>query len=112
MSKSYSIITSTSDLPNGTANLLDLGPQFVPSIKTINKQTEFEVNVQLANLVYRLRWKEIHLEQTTLENEQPTVTQNSSTHTIEQTIEHYHFDKYCKAPDTNFQHLESSLQHL
>ena len=108
------VLTSTSDLPNGTANLLDLGPQFVPSIKTINKRTEFDVNVQLAKLTYRLRWKEIHLEHTTAENEQPTATQNSSTHmyTIEQTIEHSPFDKYCKAPDTKFQHLESSLQHL
>jgi hypothetical protein len=105
-------LTSTSDLPNGTANLLDLGPQFVHSIKTIKKRTEFDVNVQLVKLAYRLRWKEIHLEQSTAENEQPTAAQNSSSHTIEQTIEHCPFDKYCKAPDIKFQHLESSLQHL
>ena len=91
-----------------------MGPQFVPSIKTINKRTEFDVNVQLAKLAYRLRWKEVHLEYTTAENEQPTATQNSSTlmYTIEQTIEHSPFDKYCEAPNTKFQHLESSLQHL
>ncbi len=98
------VLTSTSDLPNGTANLLDLGPQFVPSIKTINKRTEFDVNVQLAKLTYRLRWKEIHLEHTTAENEQPTATQNSSTHmyTIEQTIEHSPSTNTAKHQTQNF----------
>ena len=38
------ILTST-NLPEGTEDLLDLGPKFVPC-KTVNNQTELDVNVQ------------------------------------------------------------------
>ncbi len=46
------LLTPSTDLPNGTAELLDLGPKFVPSMKTINKQTELDIIVQLAKLAY------------------------------------------------------------
>ncbi|XP_028416688.1 uncharacterized protein LOC114540877 [Dendronephthya gigantea] len=108
------ILTSTTLLPDGTADLLDLGPQFVPSMKTINKRTELDVNVQLAKLAYRLRWKEIHSKQSVNDNQQHTQepTQSAPYQTIEPTIEQCPFDKFCTAPETKFQHLESSLQHL
>ena len=50
------LLTSSSDLPDGTAELLDLGPKFVPT-KKFSKQTELDINVQLAKLAYRLRYK-------------------------------------------------------
>ena len=105
------LLTSTAHLPNGTADLLDLGPQFVPTTKTINSKIELEVNVQLAKLAYLLRWKEIHNELTATNDAQQPVHSVSS-ESIEQAIERCPFDKYCKAPETKFQHLELSLQHL
>jgi hypothetical protein len=106
------VLSSTSNLPDGTADLLDLGPKFVPSTKTINKHTELDVNVQLAKLAYRLRWKEIHSDQSTNESQSSNTSDVNAYQTIERTIELCHFDKYCKAPETKFQCLESSLQHL
>ena len=41
-----------------TTELLDLGPKFVPT-KKFSKQTELNINVQLAKLAYQLRWREI-----------------------------------------------------
>ena len=77
----------------------------MPSVKTINKQTELDVNIQLAKLAYRLLLKEIHGDQSTEENQQHMATQSSSSPTIEQTV-------LQTEPEIKFQHLEFSLQHL
>ena len=104
------ILSSIPNLPKGTEDLLDLGPKFVPS-KTVNNQTELDVNVQLAKLAYRLRWKEIFEEQSTNETDSLTAG-NATVETIEEKIYHCPFEKFCTAPDTKFYHLETSLQHL
>ena len=78
-------------------------------IKAINSKTELEVNVQLATLaIYCVVKKYIHSElSATNDNQQPVQSQN-----IKQTIERCPFNKHCKAPETKFQHLELSLEHL
>lgn len=78
------ILTSTSNLPECTEDLLNLGPKFVPS-KTVNNQTELDVNVQLAKLAYRLRWKEIFEEQSTNEGD-PSTPSDPTAITIEPKI--------------------------
>ena len=104
------LLTSSSDLPDGTAELLDLGPKFVPT-KKFSKQTELDINVQLAKLSYRLGWKEIFADSSESENHYAGPSY-SEPQTIFEAIEHSPFDKPCRAPDVKFEHLESSLQLL
>jgi hypothetical protein len=104
------ILTSTSNLPEGTEDLLDLGPKFVPS-KTVNNQTELDVNVQLAKLAYRLRLKEIFEEQSTNEGD-PSTPSDPTAITIEPTIHHCPFEKFCTATETKLYHLESHYNTL
>ena len=91
-------LTSNSDLPNGTADLLDLGP----------KQTELYANVQLAKLAYRLRWKEIFTNSSESDNSLARPTY-SEPQTVFEAIEHSSFEKPCRAPEVKFEQLESSL---
>ena len=104
------LLTSSSDLPDGTAELLDQGPKFVPTKKFL-KQTEIDINVQLAKLAYRLRWKEIFTDSSESENHYVRASYSES-QTIFEAIEHSPFDKPCRAPDVKFEHIESSLQLL
>ena len=104
------LVTSNSDLPVGTTELLDIGPKFVPT-KKFSKQTELNINVQLAKLAYQLRWREIFKDSSEYDNH-PARPSYSEPQTIFEAIEHSPFDKPSRAPDVKFEQLESSLQLL